>query len=33
MVKEILHGNMNSYFYVDSIAKILGGWFDNGVTA
>ena len=23
MVKQISHGNMNSYFYIDGIAKIL----------
>ena len=33
MVKEIFHGNMNSYFYVDSIAKMLAARSDNGVTA
>ena len=33
MAKEILHGNMNSYFYVDSIAKMLAARSDNGVTA
>ena len=33
MVKEIFHGNMNSYFYVDSIVKILAARSDNGVTA
>ena len=33
MVKWILHGNMNSYFYVDSIAKILAARPVNGVTA
>ena len=33
IVKEILHGNMNSYFYVDSIAKMLAARPDNGVTA
>ena len=33
MVKEIFHDNMNSYFYVDSIAKILAARSDNGVTA
>ena len=27
------HGNMNSYFYVDSIAKMLAARSDNGVTA
>ena len=33
MVKEILHGNMNSHIYVDRIAKILAARSDNGVTA
>ena len=33
MVKEILHGNMNSYFHVDSIAKMLVAQPDDGVTA
>ena len=33
MVKEIFHGNMNSYFYVDSIAKMLAARSDDGVTA
>ena len=33
MVIWILHGNMNSYFYVDSIAKMLTAKSDNGVTA
>ena len=33
MVKEIFHGNMNSYFHVDSIAKILAARSDNGATA
>ena len=32
MIKEIFHGNMNSYFYVDSIAKMLTARSDNGVT-
>ena len=33
MVKQILHGNMSSYFYVDSIATMLPASPDNGVTA
>ena len=33
IVKEMLHGDMNSYFYVDSIAKMLGARPHNGVTA
>ena len=33
MAKEIFHGNMNSYLYVDSIAKMLAARSDNGVTA
>ena len=33
MVKEIFHGNMDSYFYVDSIAEMLAARPDNGVTA
>ena len=33
MVKEILHGDMNSCFYVDSIAKMLAAKPHNGVTA
>ena len=33
MVKWILHGNMDSYFYVDSIAQILAARPDNGATA
>ena len=33
MVKETLHGNMNSYFYVDSIAKMLTARPDNSITA
>ena len=31
--KPSFHGNMNSSFYVDSIAKILAARSDNGVTA
>ena len=33
MVKRILHGNMNSYFYVDSTATVLTASSDNDVTA
>ena len=33
MVKEMLHGNMNFYFYVDCIARMLAARLDNGVTA
>ena len=33
MVKQILLGNMNSYFYVDSIATALAASPNNGVTA
>ena len=29
----MLHGNMNSYFYVDSIATMLAASPENGVTA
>ena len=32
MVKEILHGNINFYYYVDSIAKMLAVRSDNGST-
>ena len=32
MVKQILHGTMSSYFYVDSIATMLTTSSDNGVT-
>ena len=31
--KEILHCNMNSYFYADSIAKQLAAAPDNDVKA
>ena len=33
MVKQILLGNINSYFYVDSIATMLTVSPDNGITA
>ena len=33
MVKEITHGKIYSYFYVDSIAKMLAAMTDNVVTA
>ena len=33
MVKQILHGNMSSYFYVDSTATMLTASPDNGVIA
>ena len=33
MMKEILHGNMNTKFYVDGIAKTLAARPDNGVIA
>ena len=33
MVIWKLHGNMNSYFYSDSIAKMLKARLDKGVTA
>ena len=33
IIKEILHGNMNSNFYVDSITKMLAARPDNGVRA
>ena len=29
MVKQILHGNMNSYFYVDNIATMFTASPDN----
>ena len=32
MVKEILHDNMSSYFYVGNIAKLLAAKSDNSVT-
>ena len=32
MVKGLLHGNMTSYFYIDSIAKMLTARPDNDVT-
>ena len=33
MVKQILHGKLNSYVYVDSVATMLIASSDDAVTA